>query len=388
MRDDLVQVLCCPETGAPLEIAHVESAFTLGGTRHIVEGMLRGVSGPRFRYPILDEIPRVVPRDLLSEAEIAAALRLYDADDAEGYRASVVEPEIVDDAGLAAAIRARMEGLYRLSSVGDEHEEDAAARRRSEGEITYMRAEASGANKRKYLPLVTRRLDGASSILELGGNFPGLTRLLAERFRPRQSVVANLQILFPQAYKTADRSVQAVRADAQSLPFRDDSFELVASAFMLEHVPDWRAAQEEMLRVGAHVFLAFGPNKHFPFEVGHIDAPLAGTLPAPWDAYVAWAWLAAIGRRRPFHRVREILGEVFHVSSRAFERRGRRLGARLENLFPELVDTLVADRDAPPTPTRRLARRAPGLARTVARALTAVRLEPQIYYWLEPPGRD
>lgn len=405
MRDDLVDVLRCPESGASLELVRIARGFHLDGRRHVVDGLLRAVDSGLF-YPILDEIPRLVPRGSLTEGEIAMILELsrdLGRDDLalDGSTPSSLEvpievpvvPEVVDDEGLAAAIRARMERLYELpparaSSDRDDPAGPSAARRRCEGEIRYMRAEASGANKRKYLPLVARRLDEADSILELGGNFPGLTRLLAGRFAPRRSVVANLQILFPQAFKTADRGVQAVRADAQALPFADRSFELVASAFMLEHVPDWRAAQDEMLRVGRRIFLAFGPNKHFPFEVGHIDAPLAGTLPSPWDAYAAWAWLAAIGRRRPMHRVRAILGEVYHVSSREHERRARSRGARHENLFPELIATLVDDREAPPTTARRLARRLPRLAKGTARALAALRLEPQIYCWLETPGVD
>jgi hypothetical protein len=196
-------------------------------------------------------------------------------------------------------------------------------------------------------------------------------------------VVANLQILFPLAFKTAERSIDAVRADVQMLPFRDASFALVATAFMLEHVPDWRAGLASMARVGERVFVAFGPNKLFPFEVGHLDAPLAGTLPRPLAAYAAWAWKAGTGDYRTLRRVREIQSEVFHVASPTFRRQARRLGLRVTNLFPALVDTILRDPDAPRTRARRALQAAPRLARWAARGLTAVGMEPQIYCLLE-----
>ncbi|MCP1387563.1 class I SAM-dependent methyltransferase [Corynebacterium sp. TA-R-1] len=41
----------------------------------------------------------------------------------------------------------------------------------------------------------------------------------------------------------------AVRGDAVALPFADGSFDLVFSSNVAEHIPDWRAMGEEMLRV-------------------------------------------------------------------------------------------------------------------------------------------
>lgn len=41
----------------------------------------------------------------------------------------------------------------------------------------------------------------------------------------------------------------AVRGDGAALPFADDSFDVVYSSNVAEHIPDWRAMGEEMLRV-------------------------------------------------------------------------------------------------------------------------------------------
>ena len=76
-----------------------------------------------------------------------------------------------------------------------------------------MKAEAAGDNKRKYLPLVLGRVHRVATLLETGGNFPGLAQCLAEPLAPQRIVIANLAILFPMAFKTADRRFEAVRAE-------------------------------------------------------------------------------------------------------------------------------------------------------------------------------
>lgn len=366
MREDLVPLLQCPETGAPLELRAVAKFFEIGGRRHIAEGEL--AAGERV-YPVLDEIPRLLPRPRLLPEELAL---LEASDPAEARR---IEPEVVSEAGVEAEIRRRMEKVYRLDTT-----QDAGARQRCEGEIRYMKAEMQGRNKKKYVALLAPRVEKAESLLEIGGNFPGLTRNLIEHYRPKRAVVANLQILFPMAFKTRDREIDAVRADVQLLPFRDRSFELLATGFTLEHVPDWRAGLQHMLRVSQNAFIAFGPNSRFPFEVGHLDAPLAGTLPKPLAAYAAWLFKAATGKRRSLKRIREILDEVYHVASPAFAKECKRLGRPPENLFPELVDVILADPNAPATTARKALKKHPGLARVAAKSLTALGMEPQMYF--------
>ena len=71
------------------------------------------------------------------------------------------------------------------------------------------------------------------------------------------------------------------------------------------------------------------------------------------------------------------------MGARAFEQEARRLGGRTTNLFPELVDSILLDEQAPGTGPRKLLKRAPGPARLTARILARLGLEPQIYYLIE-----
>jgi hypothetical protein len=176
-----------------------------------------------------------------------------------------------------------------------------------------------------------------------------------------------------------------VRADAQNLPFPDRAFDLVVSAFLLEHVPNWRRAASEMMRVGAACFIAFGPNRWFPYEVGHIDAPLAGTLPKPLAKYVAFAWLWLTHQGRSLKRIEESLAEVTFISSLSFRRHCRRQSRSPVNLLPSLVEAVVRDRQAPPTAMRRIVQRLGAVAPLCAQALAGAGLEPQMYYFIPPP---
>ncbi len=76
--------------------------------------------------------------------------------------------------------------------------------------------------------------------------------------------------------------VRYVEGDATALPFADQSFDVVFSNAVIEHVGG-RDAQErfvrEALRVGRCVFLTT-PNRWFPIEV-HTRLPLVHWLPAP-----------------------------------------------------------------------------------------------------------
>ncbi len=66
----------------------------------------------------------------------------------------------------------------------------------------------------------------------------------------------------------ADNHLLLSRAPCEHLPLRDQSFDLVLSHEVLEHVQDDRLAMEEMVRVvkpQGHIVL-FVPNRWFPFE--------------------------------------------------------------------------------------------------------------------------
>ena len=74
------------------------------------------------------------------------------------------------------------------------------------------------------------------------------------------------------------------RADGRDLPFADNSFDVVHSSAVLEHVGTFanqRRLIEELARVAKRVVFLTTPNRWFPVEV-HSMLPLVHWLPKPW----------------------------------------------------------------------------------------------------------
>ncbi len=167
------------------------------------------------------------------------------------------------------------------------------------------------------------------------------------------------------------------------LPFRDRSFELLATGFTLEHVPDWRAGLANMVRVSRKGLHRLRPQQPLPLRGRPPGRPARRHPAESVAAYTTWLFKAVTGKKRSLKRIREILGEVYHVASPAFAKECRRLGRPAENLFPALVEGILRDPDAPATPApEKRCKRSPALARAAAKTLTALGMEPQMYYLL------
>ncbi|MBW4551232.1 MAG: class I SAM-dependent methyltransferase [Aphanocapsa sp. GSE-SYN-MK-11-07L] len=78
-----------------------------------------------------------------------------------------------------------------------------------------------------------------------------------------------------------------VKADGLSLPFPDQSFDLVVSFAVIEHVGDRRNQQKliaELCRVGRNCYITT-PNRWYPIEF-HTVLPLIHWLPAKWFRWI------------------------------------------------------------------------------------------------------
>ena len=126
---------------------------------------------------------------------------------------------------------------------------------------------------------------------------------LWEAQRPR-SLTATDYFAFPEAWHI-HAGVRFARADVRDLPFADDSFGLVASTALLEHVDGVDAAVREMARVtrpDGLIFANFGPlyrtygGAHFEGAYEHLwmsDAELeryfvARAIPSEMDDGLRW----------------------------------------------------------------------------------------------------
>ena len=195
----------------------------------------------------------------------------------------------------------------------------------------------------------------------------------------------NLSSRWPPMFRTGDRSMAYVRARADRLPFRSLSADLILSSFLLEHVHAWRETVREMTRIGRRTFVAFGPNRHFPFEFGHIDAPLAHSVPLPLGASAAWAWGHLRGRGRSYRRLRQNLAEMNYLSSREFYEFCGHSGIKATRLFSGILESWAGRGRGG---MRAWMGRRPALVSCLARVVERLGIEPNIYAIVEEESPD
>lgn len=130
-------------------------------------------------------------------------------------------------------------------------------------------------------------------ILNVGAS--GATAGLADQFEtfyPYLDRVVGGGLAWPDVrdYAATFPQVRAVVFDGCALPFADQSFDIVYSNAVLEHLPSWAAQRRfarEIRRVGRAWFVTT-PNFWFPLEA-HYHLPFVQFLPTAWQQGLARA---------------------------------------------------------------------------------------------------
>jgi SAM-dependent methyltransferase len=117
--------------------------------------------------------------------------------------------------------------------------------------------------------------------------------MYTQKITPLAETVIGLEYDFRRAVEAHVKSRHIINAAGEGLAFPDNSFDLMLSHEVIEHVQDDRAAIAEMvrtLRYGGRVVI-FCPNRGYPFETHGIywrgkykfgNIPLVNWLPSSW----------------------------------------------------------------------------------------------------------
>jgi ubiquinone/menaquinone biosynthesis C-methylase UbiE/uncharacterized protein YbaR (Trm112 family) len=143
-------------------------------------------------------------------------------------------------------------------------------------------------------------LERGESLLDVGCSTGGLLIAAKKGFEAVTGVDVALRWLMIGATRLHEAGVDArlVCANAEALPFPDDSFDTITSVDTVEHLRDIRAALDEIFRVGAApaTFLCATNNRFAPLPDPQVHLWAVGWLPRVWQpAYVSW-------RRKDLHR--------------------------------------------------------------------------------------
>jgi SAM-dependent methyltransferase len=163
----------------------------------------------------------------------------------------------------------------------DRNLDKAAAR----GEPSYVWR--AGQERRLHMILAAAGELARGRVLENGC---GVGRYVERLAQYSLQGVIGLEFDLERAQEARTRAAHITNAAGEALPFSNESFDLILSHEVLEHVQDDRAAMQEMarvLRTGGRVAL-FLPNRGYPFETHGIywrgryhfgNIPLVNYLP-------------------------------------------------------------------------------------------------------------
>lgn len=161
-------------------------------------------------------------------------------------------------------------------------------------------------------------IKGETRILDVGGG-PFNWSLLD--VKPRVTIVN-----MPRAREAFDDHFVCVFADGRRLPFPDQSFDIVFSNSVIEHVGDWdsqRTFAAEIARVG-RTYWVQTPNRGFPVEP-HLMTPFLHFLPREWQSVIArrftvWAMIERPSRDRWEYYIEHYLRDIRLVDAGEMQR--------------------------------------------------------------------
>jgi SAM-dependent methyltransferase len=170
---------------------------------------------------------------------------------------------------------------------------------------------------------------GGSRILDVGGT-PEIWALL-----PLPEATRVVLLNMPRAdarRESAIAGLEYVHGDGCHLPFADQSFDIVFSNSVIEHVggPDAQARfASEVARAGRGYWVQT-PNRYFPIET-HLLTPIVHLLPRSWRTFIVrrftvWQWIQRPGPAEKHFYVEHFISDIRLLSA-----------DNMQRLFPDAV---------------------------------------------------
>jgi len=297
----LLDYLACPACKGTIAL---RDAFTIlesrRGGESIKEGLLQCERCGQS-YPILDEIPRMVRAESMSEEE-REFLRNPPRSRKKLTRSALSEAE------RRAKIEETVVSRFKLSSTTS-----STLRARVEHEIDYH-VEKTEKKEKVFLTIYPFLSRMPTAIVDIGGGQGGLITCLRKSMNPRVAILLDYDLSWIEVARLRDPDIEVVRGDAAWLPFGEKSIDLMVTMSTLEHVPQWKRAVVQMARTSRTLFLSYGPNRNCFFDKGHLDAPVFPLLPCEVTCRISHLWHKIRGTGRTYHSILQEYRKTNYIS--------------------------------------------------------------------------
>ncbi|MBN2093468.1 methyltransferase domain-containing protein [candidate division KSB1 bacterium] len=379
MKKELLNLLKCPACGHDeICIEHIYAKYFLDEqdkrTEFIKEGLLK-CPKCNMIYPIIDDVPTLLRESQFIDSE-KAFCQNYD----KSRETVVLDYTPMTEAERLEKIKAHLlqYPFYREETYSDENSKKWI-RSVVEYEVKYAHL------KEKYLrTLETKLKKRPSRILDIGGGQAGAIHCLQQEFKPKFAILLDMDDRFTPIAKLRNDHIDVIRGDGTNMPFKNKSIDLTISNGCMEHVPAWQKMLAEIKRVGTETYLSYTPNGSFPWEIGHLRAPLVPIVPKPIARKVCYYWHRLLNNKHyDYNLIDHILSMTFFVPSRKFQKEIKKLGMQYQNmLYQYALEAMKASYHFHYGKYVKILGRFPFILKSVIKTVTLLHLEPVVHYYL------
>lgn len=321
MRKKTLDLLICLLCKKPLHIFGAQSVDSCTDNDDIISGIIECSACSKV-YPIINGIPRLSPH-LMEEEQMQLDLFLQEG-------TFFCTPREKDQVGQHALIESRLRARLQKNSEFFHNSE-----RLIEKKIQYRTYACE--HQEYYARVIESSLSNPiETILEIGGGSGGFIKSLDEYFNPSISVMVDYDPFYTDIARLRSPSIEVIRANAECLPFKNKSFDLVVSKVVLEHISDCDRFLDVMGTLTRKVcFISWNPNKNCLYDFGHVKAPIT-IFPKNIGAYIAYVWNILCARPRSLQSIREELKTIEFISTQ-YVRKKLSFYGKVHNVFYECV---------------------------------------------------
>ena len=326
MQLELTKLLSCPECKGDIDMSKTIEKIKQNNFEFIKSGILT-CRNCGARYPIIERIPRLLKGNYQTLRE-KEKLKEYN-------NLNLTKPKSTYSPAIDGNEKYEVIEKMVVQKLKPERIKSKKLKKRLRHDIEYR--VYYSAKKEKFvktcIPYMTHKPE---VVVDVGGGQGGTISCFRRHFNPKISILLDLDITWAKIALIRDPITNVIRGDAANMPLKDQSADLLITTATLEHIKDWKNVIKELARVSKNALVAYGPNKWFPYDLGHIDAPFVTFLPKGTALPIAYVFHEFRKTGRSYDSIKKELNSTYYISRHQVVKILEKYGD-VKNVFSEFI---------------------------------------------------